>query len=269
MRKNKTAEACSKGDLESLQALLSNESPKCQRSPDVINFLLGRAAQNNHAHIVHYLLNLDLDVPISPNVVYAAASTSSIEVYNLLLQHQPDILTYGWEYMGDSVMLAVLNNDLPFLSYLLENGADPGRDPGNYDWRHHTGSLPLELAVLRSQKDVIRLLLHHGAMLHPMQALHWAAGLGKLDVVELLVESGANVDALLDAEMGDYYGERSFGTALHGAVRGGQVEVVRFLLGRGADVRVLDSEGRSAVGRGCEAGDEGIIGLVDQDGSGA
>ena len=166
--------------------------------------------------------------------------------------------------MGDTVMLAGLNKNIPFLSYLLESGADPGRDPLHYDWRHHTGSLRLELAVLRSQRDVIRLLIQHGVRLHPTLALQWAAGLGKLDVLALLVESGADVDAVLDEEMRGYCGERSFGTALHAGVERGQLEVVRFLLECGADMEVLDGERWSAVRRAEEVGDEGVIGLFRQ-----
>ena len=262
--RSKTAEACSTGDLPTLEALLPKDAPKSQRTPDILESLLNIAVRSKHANIVRYLLDLDPNAEIPSSVVYEAACIASIEIYGLLLQKQPEILQYGWERVGDSVMVSVLSKDLAFLTFLLENGADPGRDPRHYDWRHHTRSLPVELAVLRSQKDVIQTLLDHGARLHPTEALQWAAGSGKLEILELLLKNGANINAMLDEDLRDNYMSETFGSALHNAVENKQVETVKFLLDRGANAALLDSEGRSALVMAEILGDGSMISLLRQ-----
>jgi hypothetical protein len=64
-------------------------------------------------------------------------------------------------------------------------------------------------------------------------ALRIAAGNGNVDVIELLLENGANVDELdLSTEGG--------GTALHQAAYHSQIQAIRLLVDRGAKMEVCD-----------------------------
>jgi len=96
--------------------------------------------------------------------------------------------------------------------------------------------------------------------------VQWAAEFGNLEILELLLESGADVDAILDEELRLYYACETFGTALHGAVEHQQPETVRFLLNHGADAALLDSEGKSPLARACELGNAEIIAQLREHG---
>jgi ankyrin repeat protein len=63
--------------------------------------------------------------------------------------------------------------------------------------------------------------------------LHWAAESGHLEVVALLLEKGANVNAQ------NQHGE----TPLHRAAWDGHLEVVRLLLAKGTNVEAKDRDG--------------------------
>jgi len=74
---------------------------------------------------------------------------------------------------------------------------------------------------------------------HPDIRLYYAATTNDLDEVKMLVESGmADVNATNPAEGA---------TALHGAAYEGNVDCVRYLLGKGADVNVQDDDGWTSL----------------------
>ena len=64
------------------------------------------------------------------------------------------------------------------------------------------GGTPLHIAVLSDQEEVVEILLENGANIeakaadsYGATALHWAAAAGNVDMVQLLVEAGANCNA--------------------------------------------------------------------------
>jgi ankyrin repeat protein len=84
-------------------------------------------------------------------------------------------------------------------------------------------------------------------------ALHDAALAGKLDVVQLLVEKGANVNAK-DNESG--------ATPLHHAASWGRTEVVTFLLENGADASIRTKGGDTALESAVVAGQKEVAELL-------
>ncbi|KAM0258592.1 hypothetical protein ACHAQJ_003763 [Trichoderma viride] len=68
-------------------------------------------------------------------------------------------------------------------------------------------------------------------------ALQAAASAGRLEVVKLLLDNGADIDA--------QYGKH--GSALHAAAAKDYIDVVKFLVGRGADIRARSSEAGSVL----------------------
>jgi uncharacterized protein len=71
-------------------------------------------------------------------------------------------------------------------------------------------------------------------------ALHCAASRGRLELTQMLIDAGANVDSMPSVG-GRFYGERS--TPLHEAIRGGHSRVAALLIAAGAALNVRDSAG--------------------------
>jgi len=66
--------------------------------------------------------------------------------------------------------------------------------------------------------------------------LHTVCSWGELDAVKLLVQAGADINAVGDLGA----------TPLFNAVIGGNIDVVAFLVSRGANMNIIDDTGNSA-----------------------
>ncbi len=108
---------------------------------------------------------------------------------------------------------------------------------------------------------VFELLLRHGARIENSQPMHMAAAseedAGRIPMMEYLVGKGVDVNGSDGAR-----GVRAVGPPLLYAVRQGQVEKVRWLLGHGADARVEGRGGATALGMAERTGLEEVVGLV-------
>jgi len=148
---------------------------------------------------------------------------------------------------------AVCGGSLEIAKLLLERGAEV---------RPHSGKL-LTLAVVMNRLDLVQLLIEHGA------DVERAAYLGPLDdaerpVADLLIAQGKTVpdwmlpracrpdvstnelhrvSVLLAYGAGIHDRGRYGLTALHYAVRGGKIPLIKLLLERGADVNAPDTSG--------------------------
>ena len=101
-------------------------------------------------------------------------------------------------------------------------------------------------AVLKDMPDVVRALVDSGASPQTsvrlrMTPLHFAVAMDNIEMAEILLDAGADIEAPeCNARDGRYETQRigrhdeRMETALDAAVRRGQVEMARFLLGRGA-----------------------------------
>ncbi|KAJ7054545.1 ankyrin repeat-containing domain protein, partial [Mycena amicta] len=128
---------------------------------------------------------------------------------------------------GAPLLLAADVQDLECTRLLLAAGADPCVDNGQEERQ------ALHTAVQHANLPMARLLLSHGAKVDDQfgcdgageTALHWACQSGQVDMARML----------LDEYHASLEGDGHFGTPLAFAVRGRQLEMVRYLLGRGAN----------------------------------
>jgi len=117
---------------------------------------------------------------------------------------------------GPLLRVAARSGDVLGARVLLAVGTEPDAADGR-------GRTPLMRAAGWGRLEVAKLLLQHGA--NPGKAMHSAAVGGHVEMVELLLNSGAPVDAY-----------RAWGmTPLYRAAEYGRTDVVEYLLSRGAD----------------------------------
>ena len=146
----------------------------------------------------------------------------------------------------------------------MELGADRVRDPEHFGERDWSRGVPLDLAASRGSLQAVRVLLLYGAKIQDTEALQRAAMCGQLEVMDMLLNAGANVDQLLRAEMKGNYGRTPFGTALHHAIMYKEPRSVEFLLRRGASTAILNSDGLSPLQRAEESRNQKILDLFRQ-----
>jgi ankyrin repeat protein len=154
------------------------------------------------------------------------------------------------------------------IQYLLEQGADvdaqtrevpPSRrwlySLNDVSWVDFTGQTPFLRAALSGDTSVMRLLVEHGAdptlstyagttPLMAAAGVNWVVAQtytespeASLEAVKLSLELGNDVNAVNSMGL----------SALLGAANRGSNEIIRFLAESGADLHVIDVEGRSAI----------------------
>lgn len=118
------------------------------------------------------------------------------------------------------------------------------RAPSALTRRSTDGFTLLHLAAFFGHQDVVAWLLRQGAPVDAIAAneslvrpLHSAVVAGSLRVTELLLKAGAEPDAP----------QRGGWTALHGAARRGDADLIGLLLDHGADRGLRSDDGRTAL----------------------
>jgi ankyrin repeat protein len=120
------------------------------------------------------------------------------------------------------------------------------------------GLTPLGLAAAYGHRNVVALLLVHGASLDvrsrgfEQTPLHLAAERGNTNVAKLLLDRGANVDPR------DFAGV----TPLAWAALRGHKNTVALLLARGALVRAMNRNGKTALHLAAAAGNKEVVVLL-------
>jgi ankyrin repeat protein len=154
--------------------------------------------------------------------------------------------------IGDKSGIAYSDGQFEIMQQLLENGAlvdarDDVRD----------SETVLHLASEHGEVDVVQLLLQYEAKVNARGVngwtpLHNASYFGHVEVTQLLLEHEADVNAQ------DWVAD----TPLTLASRMGSLEVIRLLLEHGADVHIQGRDGQTAFRGAVERGHRGIAQLL-------
>jgi ankyrin repeat protein/L-ascorbate metabolism protein UlaG (beta-lactamase superfamily) len=221
-------------------------------------------------------------------VLSASAGTAGADAVARLVEGGADV--HDRNYNGESALMFAARMGKPdVVEYLLEAGAsitarndagwtallnateggnveavtlllDGGADPNSHD---AYGRRVLWWAALRGHTDVVRLLIERGADVNAeppdgMTALMRALSQGHFEVSELLLDGGVDVNAA-DPDMGR--------TALHAAALHGWPDFVELLLAKGADPKLKDSYGMTALGYAGKYGHKGVADMLKANGA--
>jgi ankyrin repeat protein len=153
---------------------------------------------------------------------------------------------------GDQAMeSAALKGQVEIAQALLNGGFDISRPTP-------AGSTYLHDAALKNQKKIAQLFLNRGASVSALNRtggtpLHDAALGGSVEVINELLDHGANINAL----------ERESGaTPLMLAVSMDRVPAARVLLIRGANLKITDHAGNTALDRALKVDDPDLVKLL-------
>lgn len=281
-------QACSSGNVSKLQTLLADPKyaqialahemrPYNAVSVSIPNLSLllqsaARAGQSTSVKdLIHFASENDspLSTLITSDTLLAALGGGSLDVLTLFVTAMPETANLDLGHVGDPLAQALHKQQFDHASYLLDHGANPnnrcaGHQGPGYHLRVAAQKLPLEYTSL---------LLRHGARVPQSGALHMAAEKGRVDVLQALVEgAGGGEDDVVDERLEPNVGflshqhkqQQASETPLMIATRRGQREAVRWLLERGASVKIQDLQGKTAGTIAAEGKDEDIIALFEK-----
>jgi ankyrin repeat protein len=178
-----------------------------------------------------------------------AANNGSVEIARLLIANKAAVDAAN-DFGITPLLQASRVGDSAMVDLLLRAGANPSK-------AHPEGETPLLAAARSGSVPTVRLLLargvdvNHAETFQQTTALMWAAAEGHIDVVDLLIEAGADpnrqghVTTLTERHNADH--PTGGFTALMFAARAGNETLVRRLLTRGANINLKNGDGASAA----------------------
>ena len=231
---------------------------------------LADAAEKGNKEAVRSLLQNRADVNAKQtdgtSALHWAVRTDDLEAADLLIRAGANVMAANREG-ATPLLLASINGNAAMIEKLIRAGADANTSLTK------DGDTALMMAARTGKADAVKVLLDHGAHVDAKEtwgdttALMWAASERHPAVVKALIEHGADVNARskfvpnttgrgfegtspVNAKPGQRPEEQAGGllTPLMFAAREGDLESARLLVAAGADVNVIDGDGKDALG---------------------
>ncbi|KFY43351.1 hypothetical protein V494_02026 [Pseudogymnoascus sp. VKM F-4513 (FW-928)] len=227
--------ATEKGNYNLVKILIdAGADVNAQAGPNHGRTALQAAVFSRNIKLIELLISYGADVNAEPSPVQgrtclqAAAEIGSCEIIQILLKHGANINAPAASKGGRTALQAALKkNRIPAVMRLLEAGADINAAPSKSD-----GLTALFASVKCANLHFVeRLLLTADPNEETSResSLIRAAILGSTDIVQRLIQAGANVNYDQQTE---YYPR----TALEAAIKKGNLQIVHDLLAAGADI---------------------------------
>lgn len=166
----------------------------------------------------------------------------TLDLFNVLETAHPDVwaitLPMGRQIIDRAWSTARLFPEarLALLRHLLARGIAPEQLVGRMELVRHS---PLfQMVFWGAPCEMFECLLEHGIVIARSDAQRAAARRGRVDVLEVLLRHGADLDERF--ERNAIFPD---GTALHAAVAAGQMPAVKWLVANGADTTLRNSDG--------------------------
>ncbi|KAF2870925.1 ankyrin repeat-containing domain protein [Massariosphaeria phaeospora] len=195
--------------------------------------------------------DVKVDAMLTTEVIMRALDKSALPLIRKLEVLDPNIFT---RYLSPGFTILMLASDggpfgekppcntyLPLMQYMMERGVDP-----NCPWiaKAHGPGTVLYQACRTASSKIVECLLKHGAIVAGSGAARVAAEHGRIKVLKLLLQYGADLNECFDTQ--PPFGP--LGTALHTATYYRRDAVIEWLLEHGADPSIRNSEGKAVAG---------------------
>ena len=249
-------DACITGDLDAVTARISQSKETDPSFSPPFSTMMYVAISKDYINIVRYCL--ENGAIVNSDMMQILLINRARKSYIYLLEVKAIDVNYYIPWWGDILSNVAKRNDFDWARLCLDHGADPNRNL--VDEHKSTLAAVAELASV----EMAELLIQHGAHVKGSGALIMAAEEGKLDVVGLLLDKGADINEIGIEHPTDPRFKEDMGSALHRAIFGNHQEVVTFLLDRGADENLKDVMGRTPLALAEAGGNNSIIKLFKE-----
>jgi ankyrin repeat protein len=256
---NELYNACIAGNLDVVRTSLADSKAADPSFSPPVSTILHAAASKDHVKVVKYCL--ENGATVNRDVMLTVLINRARETYIHLLESKAVDINYYISWFGDILSNVATRDDFDWAELCLDRGADPNRNPVD-DYK----SLLAGVAELASV-EMAALLIRHGAHVKGSGAIVMAAEEGKMDMVKLLLDQGADINEIGIENPTDPRSKEDMGSALHRAVVAGHEEVVGFLLDRGADVNLTDVMRRTPLALAKTNQNRGTIQLLKERGA--
>ena len=188
--------------------------------------------------------------------IYSAAILGNVDEIKSILAEKPELVNARDQngYTPLHFAITSLGNEKA-VKLLVDNGADINAR------ENHMGATPLHFAVDKGPKEIVEFLILRGADINARDkiggtALHHlvqADQKDSTDKIEFLLSKGADINAK------DIVGG---GTPLHYASLNGYINIVRFLIDKGADITCQGKDGVTALSLAEHEGHKDVADLL-------
>lgn len=179
-------QACQDGDLDTVLGYISHQQTSSYKPP--FNEMLYTAIFEDNLNVAKYCL--ENGAPVTDNILKKILVCRAKNVYIFVLESKRINVNHYIPWFGDMLSNAVTDNDLEWARLCLEHNADP-----------NCNLVDEYMSVLATAAEVtciemVKLLVEHGASVKGSGAIVMAAQEGKLDVVQYLLDRGADIDEI-------------------------------------------------------------------------
>lgn len=201
-------DACSKGDINIVQSLISDNRPSDYR----LRYCLYHACLGGHIKIVQFLISVAEDVNFKPRESEKKKlETDSDSTDSDAESNSDDSTTYGIQTWNCALAHACYNDNKELVNLLISKGADAWNN-GFYN------------ACENGHFEIVQLLISKGADGWDY-GLHYACSGGCLKIVNLLISKIESLKFPCD-----------WNFALCGACKGGHASIAKLVISKGASI---------------------------------
>lgn len=241
-------QACKDGDLDTIVEYIRLQKAEDHAYTPPLSEILYTAIGKDRLNVVRYCHENGVDrycgekgAVVTNCIMRQVLVCRAMKTHLFYLESKAVDVDYYIPWFGDILSNAATEDDFEWVELCLAHGADPNRNLVD-----EYKSILAAVAEF-SSVQMATLLVANGAQVKGSGALVLAAEEGKLDMVQYLLDLGADVDEIGIENPVDERHEEEVGSALHRAAYKGHENVARVLLEKGAKVELKDMRGRTAL----------------------